>query len=83
MVFYNQTADDDLTNNILIGLISWKKHPLEREHAIEYVQDIVAACNTLDTKSIHFNATYKLHRRYGKKVHRYRRGGTTQWNNYL
>lgn len=78
MVFYSEIADNDLSE-ILIGLISWKKHPLERSHAIEYVHDIISVCNSLDTKVFHAKSTYESHKYYGENVHRYRRSSHTMW----
>ncbi|MDD2798107.1 MAG: hypothetical protein PHV20_05895 [Bacteroidales bacterium] len=63
----------------MIGLITWNKHPLEVAHASEYVADIRKVCDSLDTKSVHFNTQFRLHKQYGDKVHNYRRNKHTNW----
>ena len=78
MVYYNSQARIDLSN-ILIGLIEWKKHPLEPNHAIQYVSEIRKECDTLDKRIIHINAIYDIHRKYGEKVHIYKRNANTIW----
>ncbi|MDO5664246.1 MAG: hypothetical protein Q4G63_03185 [Bacteroidia bacterium] len=78
MVFFSEIADNDLTE-ILLGLISWEKHPLEKTHALNYVDDIVSVCHSLDTKSFHSKTTYPAHKRYGEKVYRYGRNPQTIW----
>jgi len=49
MVYYNPAALEDY-NNILYGLLTWPKHPLEPEHARQYVRDIERVCRSLDDK---------------------------------
>ena len=78
MVFYSRAAITNLSD-ILTGLIGWEKHPLEVEHANKYVSDIRIICDSLDTKTIHFNTQYSTHKRYGEKVHNYRRSKQTNW----
>ena len=78
MVFYSQVAKSNLSD-ILTGLISWQKHPLEISHALKYVSEIRQVCDQLDTKSFHFNTRFALHKRYGEKVHTYRRNKNTVW----
>ena len=78
MVLFSQFAIQNLSD-ILTGLISWKKHPLAVEHAIKYVSEIRNVCDSLDNKSFHFNAQYPSHKRYGEKVHTYRRSKQTNW----
>ena len=78
MVFYSQVAKTNLSD-ILTGLISWQNHPLEISPALKYVSEIRQVCDQLDTKSFHFNARFTLHKRYGEKVHTYRRSKNTVW----
>ena len=78
MVFYSQVAINNFSE-ILIGLITWKKHPLSVEHANKYVSDMRNVCDTLDKKAIHFNTRYNIHKRYGEKVHTYKRNKQTVW----
>jgi hypothetical protein len=47
-------AENDLSG-IFIGLSLWKKHPLEFEHAMKYVDDIVDVCENLDKTNFHAN----------------------------
>ena len=78
MVYYNRKAYDDLSN-IFYGLIMWSKHPLAREHAMQYVDDIEKICKTLDCKPYHQEASYDIHKIYGKYVHLYKRNRNTCW----
>ncbi|GHT72658.1 hypothetical protein FACS189456_1770 [Bacteroidia bacterium] len=78
MVYLSSTAINDL-ENILIGLMTWAKHPLSLEHAEKYVDDISNICYTLDTKPYHANTTYAIHKQYGTKVHTYKRNQRTVW----
>jgi hypothetical protein len=78
MVLFSHIAIINLSD-ILIGLLSWKKHPLEVEHALKYVSDIRQICDRLDTKAYHFNTQFAIHKRYGEKVHTYRRNKNTIW----
>jgi len=47
MVLFSYLAENDLSS-IFIGLSFWKKHPLEFEHAVKYVDEIVDVCEKLD-----------------------------------
>lgn len=78
MVLYSQLAITNLSD-ILTGLIGWKKHPLEVDHARKYVSEIRKICDALDKKSFHFNPRYSTHKRFGEKVHTYRRNKNTIW----
>jgi len=78
MVYINDTALEDL-NRILEGLMMWKKHPLNPEHAENYVDDIAEFCYTLDLLPFHFKATYQVHIQYGEYAYRYKRSNTTTW----
>ena len=40
MVIYSEQFSEDL-ENLLYGLITWEKHPLNPEHAQLYVEDII------------------------------------------
>jgi len=78
MVYYSKQADKDL-DDILEGLLTWWKHTLTREFCLNYVSDIIDVCDSLDTKTVHFNASYETHKRYGEKVHKYVRNKSTTW----
>jgi len=78
MVYYSKQADSDL-DEILEGLLSWKKHTLTREFCLDYVSDIITVCDSLDTKTYHFDVVYEIHKHYGKKVHKYSRNNATTW----
>ena len=78
MVFYSHTSRIDL-KEIFDGLLLWSKHRLEYNHVVNYHNSILAICNSLDKKSIHFNSRYELHQRSGQKVHTYRRSKQTVW----
>jgi len=78
MVFYSNAAREDL-KNIFDGLLTLSKHQLEYNHVILYHNDIVDICDSLDSKTIHFNTQYSTHKRYGEKVHNYRRNKQTNW----
>ena len=78
MVFYSNKAQEDL-KNIFDGLLTWTKHQLEYNHVVIYYNDIIDNCKLLDSKTIHFNTRYTIHKRYGEKVHTYRRSKQTIW----
>ena len=78
MVFYSIQADNDL-DEILEGLLTWRKHTLTREFCLGYISDLIDVCDSLDTKTIHFNAVYETHKLYGEKVHKYARNKNTTW----
>jgi len=78
MVYYSEQADNDL-DDILEGLLTWRKHLLTREFCHDYISDIIDICDSLDTKKFHLNTLYETHRRYGKKVFKYFRNKNTTW----
>jgi hypothetical protein len=46
MVLFSKVAITNLSD-ILTGLIGWKKHPLEVEHAMKYVSEIRRVCGNV------------------------------------
>ena len=78
MVFYSKNSRIDL-KNIFDGLLTWSKHSLEYNHVVNYHNHILDICNSLDTKSFHFNTQFQIHKRFGEKVHTYRRNKQTHW----
>jgi hypothetical protein len=78
MVYYSEQADNDL-DDILEGLLSWRRYALTREFCHNYISDIIDVCNGLDTKVYHTNAVYNIHKRYGAKVYKYSRNKNTVW----
>ncbi|GHU78684.1 hypothetical protein FACS1894145_1250 [Bacteroidia bacterium] len=78
MVYYNPSALEDYSN-ILYGLLTWPKHPLEPEHAKQYMHDIDKICHSLNGLLFHQKATYDIHKRYGCYIYMYRRNRNTSW----
>ncbi|MCL2649582.1 MAG: hypothetical protein FWD60_00985 [Candidatus Azobacteroides sp.] len=78
MVYYSEVAKSDL-KDILWKLANWEKHWLSYEHAEKYVDEIRAECDMIDKISFHFDAQYETHKRYGDKVHTYKRNANTIW----
>ena len=78
MVFYSTQADDDL-DEILEGLLNWKKFTLTRDFCLSYISDLVDVCDSLDTVTIHIKTVYETHKRYGEKVYKYSRNKSTTW----
>jgi mRNA-degrading endonuclease YafQ of YafQ-DinJ toxin-antitoxin module len=78
MVSISTEAYSDL-QNILNGLLSWKKITLSEEFCHCYFDDIVDVCYSLDNKSVHFNAQYEDHKKFGSKVLSYNRNSQTTW----
>ena len=78
MVYYNKQARNDLLS-IFKGLLYWKKHPLEYDHAAQYISDLEAICRELDQTSYHALARYASHKKFGKSVYKYARNKSTSW----
>lgn len=78
MVFYSKRAENDL-DNILAGMLIWKRITLSYEHISNYILDIIEVCDTLDQTSFHFESKYRIHRQFGKKIFPYRRNRNTTW----
>jgi len=45
MVYYSIQADKDL-DDVLEGLLTWRKHILTREFCLNYVSDIIDVCDS-------------------------------------
>ena len=78
MVFINKQAKVDL-DNIVIGLLEWGKVELTVPEVIQYVDDIVEICYSLDVSIYHHRAKYKDHLKYGAYSYPYKRNNTTTW----
>ena len=78
MVFINREAKNDL-NEIFSGLIVWKRITLELKYCVDYVNQIIDVCNTLDHLSVHFNSQYEDHKNQGEKIHKFKRTKNTTW----
>ena len=78
MVYYSTVATADF-KQILLGLITWKKHQLTYEHALSYVDDIHAICESLVQKTTHKQTSFEVHKRYGEYVYAYNRNKSTTW----
>ena len=50
MVIFSETAQNDL-EDILYGLVTWKKHNIEFDHAVQYTYEIREVCESLDKKT--------------------------------
>ena len=69
MVLYSKQVDNDL-DEILEGLLSWRKNILTREFCLSYISNLIDVCDSIDTLTTHFDAVFKTHQFYGKKVHK-------------
>lgn len=78
MVLYSAQALDDF-DVIFEGLLHWEKITLSEQFTIDYVAELKAECEKLRYKTYHENSTYLSHKRFGEKVHRYRRNHQTIW----
>ncbi|GHT76019.1 hypothetical protein AGMMS50262_13090 [Bacteroidia bacterium] len=78
MVFINNQAKTDL-DNIVIGLLEWKKVILTVPEVMQYVDDIVNICYQLDTAICHTRVRYKDHLKYGRYSYLYKRNRNTVW----
>ena len=59
MVFYSEQADRDL-DEILEGLLSWRKIVLTSDFCHQYIADILDVCDSLDKKTLHYNVVYYI-----------------------
>jgi len=78
MVYYSRQADIDL-DEILEGLLHWKKFELTYDFCYNYVSDIIDICDSLDTKTYHRNTFHPTHKQFGEKVYAYHRNKQTTW----
>jgi hypothetical protein len=78
MVYYNLRARMDL-DQIFVNLTYWKKHTLNLEEVLDYMDDLTGECMSLRTKVLHLKASYIIHKKYGDFVHTYRRNSRTCW----
>ncbi|GHV58262.1 hypothetical protein FACS1894182_09710 [Bacteroidia bacterium] len=78
MVYYNSQARQDI-NQILVGLILWKKYQLTYEEILDYIRDREQVCESLDSKIFHNKVFYAIHKQYGDYVHCYKRNRKTSW----
>ena len=78
MVYLNQQSLNDL-EKIREGFLTWKKFELSEAFIIGYVNQIIDVCYSLDLKSFHFNNKFSKYKKYGAKLHTYKRNKQTQW----
>ena len=78
MIYIKKRASNDLAR-LVIKLMTFKKHPLTREHAIDYVEKIKSECYTLMNLSVRRKAIYYTHQKHGTFVHRYDKHDNIQW----
>ena len=78
MVYFNKQSTTDI-DVFVVGLLTWKKHELSVEHVLKYRDDILIICKQLDSLKFHFNTQFQIHKRFGEKVHTYRRNKQTHW----
>ncbi len=76
MVISSLAARQDL-EDILYGLVTWEKHPLEVTHAVSYIDDLTVEIDAICKQSFHLNCYYDQHKKYGEKVYRYKRNQNT------
>lgn len=72
MVFISRQAKVDL-DNIFIGMLHRNKMELSVEFAEKYIDALVEQCYFLEKNFYHTNTVYPEHKKYGNKVHKYRR----------
>jgi len=78
MVFINSQAKIDL-DNIVIGLLEWKKITLGVSEVMQYVDDIADICYQLGNAVYHSKAKYESHLKYGSYSYPYKRNKSTTW----
>jgi len=78
MVLYSDTANNYL-DEILQGMLNWKKIKLSFEHITNYISDIIDVCDKLDQTSYHANTKNQYQKLFGNKVYKYRRNKNTTW----
>jgi len=82
MVFLNEQAFEDL-RSIFDGLLHWTtlngENRMSYEEVVDYYEDLIYQCYTLDSLSYHAKATYLIHQQYGKYVYCYNRNSRTTW----
>jgi len=78
MVYISRQAKIDL-DNIVIGLLEWKKVELSVEEVMHYVDDIVDICYQLGNSIGHRKAMYEDHLKYGSFAYPYKRNKQTTW----
>lgn len=78
MILYSREALDDF-DAIFEGLLRWEKILLSEQFTIEYVAELKEECEKIPHKVYHENTSFLSHKRFGSKVHRYRRNQQTIW----
>jgi hypothetical protein len=78
MVFIKRQAKKDL-DNIVTGLLTWKKVTLTVPEVMQYVDDIADICYQLDDLAYHRQARYKNHLQFGAYSYPYKRNKSTTW----
>jgi hypothetical protein len=78
MVSISRQAREDL-DRIAEGILGWGKICLSEKEAIDYVNDLIDVCYSLEQLNYHSLASYKNHKKYGTYVYRYRRNRNTTW----
>ncbi|MDR2840917.1 MAG: hypothetical protein LBV75_06600, partial [Paludibacter sp.] len=78
MVSISRQARIDL-DNIVIGLLRWKKVKLTVNEAMQYVDDIADICYHLGNVNYYFKATYNDHKQFGSYICSYKRNNNTTW----
>ena len=78
MVYIKKRASNDLAR-LIIKLMKYKKHPLTREEALNYVDNIKSECYAIADLSIRTKTVYLIHEKFGKYVYRYDKHNNIQW----
>ena len=82
MVAFNEQARIDL-EDIFDGLLGWKtpngQYYMDNNEVVDYHDDILDICESLDTIHYHTRSKYLDHLQYGDYVYTYKRNSRTMW----
>lgn len=78
MVYFSKLSLKDI-DDLVVGLLTWRKHELSIEFVQKYRDRIVNECKLLGYRNFHFNTQYSLHKQFGQKVFTYKRSKQTVW----
>ena len=65
MVFVKKRAYNDL-ERLRLALLKWDKVELTADFVLQYIQNIIDACFSLENLKLHIKSRYITHLRYGK-----------------
>jgi len=78
MIYIKKRASNDLAR-LIIKLMKYKKHPLTRDEANDYVDKIKSECCVLENLPIRTKTVYLTHKKFGQYVYRYDKHNHIQW----